>query len=291
MAPSQGYAAKLGIGATSTVNLPLDFLNESLMADEEFVDRNGIRGTRSHIIEPMRQGIRRIGGSITLQPTAVELTTLLPWILGTPAVGNLYALAETVPAMYVSIDRVLKVFQYDGCKVNRAVFSGSAGQPLTVTLDLIGIDETVNNAGTFPSLTLDTTTDPFMFHDCVLVINSVTYNAPEIEIVVDNMLDTERFFNSATRTSITAQNREISVNTRLGYGDASAAYATGIGGVGATATFTNGATSLLFDFVKVVFPRKSPTVAGKTEIMMPMQGTAKMSSTTLELVTTLDSAP
>ena len=290
-----GFYGTRGIGTTSTVDQPLDFLNENLAVNETFIDRNGLRGTRSRLIEPMRVGLRRIEGQITLQPTAVELSYLLPWILGAAASGTTYALAETVPERYVTVDRSDgtdgKVFTYDGVKVNRATFRCSQGELLTVVLDLVGKDETVANAGTFPSLTLDTTTAPFTFSDCAISVGGTTYNSRDIEIVVDNRLDTERFFNSNTRTAIVAQDREISVNLNLGYGDAEAAYNTGIGGVAVTATFTNSAVSCLFSFVKVLFPRRSPTIPGKQEIMLPLQGMAKKSSTTNELVVTLDSTP
>lgn len=295
MAPVQGYNAKLGIGTSATVDQPLDFLNESLALAEEFVDRNGLRGTRSHNIENMRAGLRRVGGSITLQPTAVEWSYLLPWILGANASGTTYALAETVPSRYVTVDRSDgtdgKVFTYDGVKVNRAVIRGSQGQPLELTLELLGIDETVANAGTFPSLTLDTTTAPFMFHDLALTVGGTTYQSRELVLTVDNRLDGERFFNSQTRTAIVATDREVSCELTLPYGDAEAAYNTGVAGVAVVGTFTNGTVSLAFSMTKVVFPRQSPTVQGRTEIMVPLRGVAKKSGSTLELVTTLDSTP
>jgi hypothetical protein len=121
-----------------------------------------------------------------------------------------------------------------------------------------------------------------------VVIGGVTYQIKECEIVIDNKLDGDRFLNSRTRTAIVAQDREVMVNFSLPWGDAVAAYNSGVGGVAVTVTFTNGTVSLAFSFVKVVFPRKSPTVPGKQEIMLPLQGVAKSSGATKELVVTLD---
>lgn len=291
MAAAQGFAALLGIGATSTVDKPLEFLSESLALDEELVDSNGIRGTRSHISEVVRQGIRRVGGNITLCPHPTELAALLPYILGANASGTTFALAETLQSFYASVDRVLKVFTYSGCVVSKAVFSGSAGQPLNLSLEIVGIDESVGNAGSFPSLTLDTTTTMYMFHDLVLIVGGTTYQCFDFELTIDNMVDAERFLNSQTRVSIPAQDRVVTLNTNLPYGDASAAYALSVGGVAVTATFTNGATSLLFTLPKVQFPRKSPTVPGKSEIKLPLMGVARKSGSTKELEITLDSTP
>jgi hypothetical protein len=288
MGVDSGYAAKLGIGTASTVDQPLDFLSESLAVDEQFVDRAGIRGTRSHPIEVMRAGNRSVGGALMLQPNAQEWAYLLPWMLGTAASGTTYALAETVPERYVTADRVSKVHTYDGCKVNVGRVRGTQGAPLDLTLDLLGIDETQANSGTFPALTLDSATGPFMFSDGAVVIGGVTYQIKECEIVIDNKLDGDRFLNSRTRTAIVAQDREVMVNFSLPWGDAVAAYNSGVGGVAVTVTFTNGTVSLAFSFVKVVFPRKSPTVPGKQEIMLPLQGVAKSSGATKELVVTLD---
>jgi len=233
-----------------------------------------------------------MSSQIVLQPTALELSYLLPWILGTAASGNVYALSDTLLSRYVTIDRGAKVFTYDGCKIDKATIRGSQGEPLVITLDVVGIDEAVANSGTFPSLSLDTTTQPFIFTDLVFVANSTTAYAKEVEIVIDNVIDKDRFFNSQVATALIAMDRHITINTSLPYGDYSALYGTGVAGVPLTATFTNGNTSLLFDFVKVAFPRNSPSyTAGRAEEMLPLKGTAYKSGSTLELVTTLDSTP
>jgi hypothetical protein len=292
MAGYWGYVSQLGIGTTSTVDQRLDYLSESLACQEEFPDTGGLRGTRSHAVERVRAGIRRVAGTITLQPTAVELSYLLPWILGANASGTTYALADALQSRYVSVDRGAKVFLYDAVWVDSATFRATQGSPLSVTLNLVGSDETVNNAGTFPSLTLDTTTNAFMFHDCVLSIGGSAYSARDFELTINNHVDRERIFNAQVLSTATkAMDRNIMMRTSLPYGDATAAYATGSSGVAVTATFTNGAVSCLFSLVKVCFPRRSPTVPGRQEIMLPLEGVAYMSSSTRELVTTLDSTP
>lgn len=291
MAASLGYQGQLGISASNPVDARFDFHRESVACNEEFFDTSGLRGTRSHLITRVRQSIRRIGGQIEVQPTAGEMALLIPWIMGAAASGTTYALAETLLSRYVTIDRGAKVFTYDGCKVDRARFYCSGpGQPLGISIDVVGIDETIGNSGTFPSLTLDTTA-PFMWHDCVLSVAGSNYSSQSFECVIDNHLDKDRFFNSQTITAINPLDRTVSTNFLLPYGDATAAYATGAGGVAVTATFTNGNVSILFSFVKVAFPRKPITIPGRREIFLPLQGIAYASASTESLIITLDSTP
>lgn len=291
MAPAYSHLAQLGISASSPVDARFDFRSEDLKLQEEFMQLDGMRGTLSRSSERNRQGIRRVSGPIRLQPTAVEWARLLPWILGTPASGNIYALAESLPSRYVVVDRVTKVFTYEGVKVNRATIKASQGQPLDLELDLIGVDESPGNAGTFPALDLDTSTQPFVFHDLTFTIAGGAVKAKEVTIVIDNKLDGDRFFNSPTLNSaFNATDRNISLQTSLPYGDHSALYGTGPGGVSATANFVNGGTSLLWEFIRVAFPRQSPGTPERQEIMLPLQGQALTLGSEKELKVTLDSA-
>lgn len=294
MAGGYGFETQLGISTANPVNARFDYLSENLICQEEFPDTGGLRGTRSHVIERVRQGIRRIAGTITMQPTAVEWAALLPWIQGANASGTTYALADSLTSRYVTVDRVTKVFTYDAVFVDSATIRSSQGQPVSLTLNLVGSDEAVANAGTFPSLTIDTTTNAFMFHDssAAVTVGGVAYAIRDFELTIHNHVDRERFFNTQVLSTATrAMDRNITLRMHLPYGDASAVYATGASGVAVAATFTNGAVSLSFSFVKVAFPRRSPMVQGRQEIMVPLDGVAYRSGSTLELVTTLDSTP
>jgi hypothetical protein len=294
MPPVYGYQAQLGISTSNPVDARFDLVTESLACDENYIDTNGLRGTRSRYVANQRVGNRRVMGQLHLQPTPVELALLLPWILGGTPTGTgtvTYPLADALPtARYVTVDRGSKVFTYSGCQVSRATLTGREGMPLDLMLDVIGVDETVANSGTFPSLSIDVTTAPFIFTDLVLSVGGTGYSAKSVEIVIDNVIDRDRFYNSTTLTAAYAMDRHILVNTELPYGTASAAYNLGAAaGTAVTAVFTGTGTSVLsLSFVKVCFPRKSPTFrAGRAEQMLPMMGTAFYSGSTAELVTTL----
>lgn len=294
--PIYGWQAQLGIDTANPITQRFDFDMEELVCDEEFPDTNGLRGTRARSQERVRQGLRRVHGPIRLQPTTNELALLLPWILGGTPTGTgtiTYPLADAIPSRYVTIDRSAvatygKVFTYNGVVVDRATFHASQGEPLQVDLDLVGIDETPANAGTFPALNLDTATPVLMFYDLSLSIASTTYQCRNFQLTVENDVDKDRFYNSLTLTGGFARDRHIRVSHELPYGDSTAAYNLGVGGVAVVATFTYGTHVLTFTMSNVKYPRKSPRVAGREEVMLPLEGMAyKTGTSTLELVTTL----
>lgn len=296
MAGSYSYATQLGIHTADPVTARFDFQRESLVQAVEHRDTNGLRGTRSHSVERNLESLKRVGGQIVLQPNVVELGLVLPWIFGTAGSGSgtvTYALADTIPTRYVAIDRVAKVFTYAGVGVDTATFSASQGEPLELSLDCFGQTETVGNAGTFPALSIDLTTKPWMFHNLVLSIASTTYNCRDFSCTVRNFIDSDRFFNSQTLTAVSAMDREITISATLPYGDATAVYTSGMaaGGVAAVATFTNSDSDVLtMTFVKVAAPSLSPVVEGpRSEVFLRFSGTAFKSSTTEPLVTTITS--
>jgi len=287
-APAVGFAAKFAIGTADPVDQPLEFLSESLRKTGTVLDTGGIRGTRSHDAARTRNGTYTVAGTVTLNPSPLELDDLLPWILGTNEAADVFALADLLQSRFIQFDRVTKVFKYAGVYVNRATFRASEGGFVELSLDLIGQTETVAAAGSFPSLTLNTD-PPYVFHDLAFTIGGTTYQSKEIEIVVDNRV-VSRFLNSQTATGVFAIDREVSVRFTLPYStDEVALYDTGATGAIVNATFTNGGVSCLFSMVNVQFPAEAPIVESKDEIVLALNGIARKSGATLELVVTSDS--
>jgi hypothetical protein len=296
----QGFRAKLAIhdAIPAVAGERFDFLNENFGINEEMRDRNGMRGTRSHSLAGMRGGLIRVDGPLSMQPNAGEWAKLLPWILGGTPAGTSYTLAETLPEKFVTIARDDGtdglVHTYTGTKVSRATIRSSQGNALELALDLMGkTEQTPGAAGSFPAIALDELTGPFVFSDLTLTVAGVTYQARDIEIGIDNALDGERFFNSRTRTKLSEQDRVVTVRISTPFGGAESLYTPPGGtGVAVVATFVNAdvpTVSLVFSFVKVQFPRRNPAVTGRTEVFLPLEGTAYESGGTKELVVTLDS--
>ncbi len=280
-----GFATQLGFGTSSAATVRLDFLSEDLGLHEEFPYLGGLRGVRSRDVSRVKAGIRRCGGPISAQPSHTEISGLLPMILGTGSV-----LTDALPYYWWTADRVTKVPTYGPSLVNRATFHASQAGPLGVNLDIVACDESIGNAASFPSLTIDTASAPYMFWECVLTFNSVTYSTKQIEISIDNHLDTDRILNSQTLSTLfNAKDREVNFSTTLPYGEALAAYNTGPAGVTITAVFTCASPShtLTFSMVKSCVPRKPFGAKGREEIMVPLQGGCYQSGSTKELVVTL----
>jgi hypothetical protein len=287
--PAVGYQGKLGISASNPVDAAFEFTSESLRKTGANIEHDGIAGTRSHRSERIRANNYTVGGQIAMQPCPEELAALLPCILGAVASGTTFALAETIPERYITIDRGTKVFTYDGCKVARATFSASEGSPLTLELDIVGKTETVANSGTFPAITV-TNAPPFMFYDGVSSIASTAYAFKSFRLTIDNNLMVA-YNNSQSASHIVAADRMVSLEVTTPYSsDETALLDAAVAGLATTFTFTNGGYSCAFALAKWQFPTLTPTINSKTgETVLQLSGAARMLSTTRELIVTLDS--
>ena len=293
--PAIGARAKMAIDAALPFDgssIPLEFVNENVRMVQRHVQSEGIRGTRSRSKERVRIGQEQITGTITLHPSPTELAALLPYIMGAAGVSGVYDLGESLTAFQLMIDRVTKVFTYAGCKVGRAVFSGSQGQPLELRLDVEGQTETVSAAGGFPAITPDTDT-MFILSDATLELaaDASAVQFRQFELTIDNVLDADRYMNSVTRAEIAATDRVITLSLGMMYtADEVDLYDQSIAGGSGTLTFTNGNQSIEFDFPNLKAEAESPVVGGKGEIALPLSLTAYKSGSTSELTITLDTS-
>jgi hypothetical protein len=291
MADKVGAFNRLGYSATGagTATAEFEFLEGSTLGlTEEFIDTNGIRGTRSHGSERVRRGTRRVDGQITMAPTPVELAVLLPLILGGTPAGTTYPLGESLTLFDLYGVRDGTVYTYDECAVEEAVFTAAEGGPMQLALTLVGKDET--QAGAMGAVTLDLTTQPFVLHDAAVSVAGGAREVSAFELRIRNVLEV-KYRNSATPTQIKATDRIVSLDLPVSQGDNIALYGSAVGGVAASITLTNGAVSLAFSMSKVQAP-KNPLPFGQRGILdFPWRGVARKDGSTLELVTTLDSTP
>jgi hypothetical protein len=287
-----GHQSRLSLAAGGTAigsyTEAYEFLAESLRKQLTIVDTAGLRGTRSHPAERTRDGTYAIGGGLQFHATPAMLDLLLPRILGANEATDVFALAETLPEFDVLIDRVAKRFVYGGCQVNRATFRAAAGGPLELDLDVIGKTEVVS-ATAFPPITAPVD-PPYVWQDCVCTVNGSARVVTQWEMTIDNALNA-RFSNSQTATDIHSTDRIVTVNLTVPYTSSEVdLYGINTGGAAAaTFVFTNGNYSTTFSIAKLQIPDQSPVVDGRGEILLQLQGVAKQSSTTKELVITHDS--
>lgn len=302
--PSIGTLGKLAIDVSTVTGISdfdgsstqLEFISEELRYSEAQAYNNGIRGTRSRVAERVRISQGVVNGSIVLHPTPVELDVLFPLILGSAEVADSFTLADTIPEFGVLVERIAKRHVYTGCRVSRATFSGSQGQPITLRLDIEGETEVITATswpGTIPAINSGS---PYIFADTTFSL-SADASAAEVrsfEIVIDNGLITDRFMNSVTRTVIPAGDRVVSLNMSVPYtADEIDLYKQALAGAGGTLTLTNGGCSTVFTFGNLkTDPAQSPVIGSRgSEIMLGLQMKAYKTGSTMELAVLHDSAP
>lgn len=219
-APSIGHASKFSLAAPGTAigsyTNAIECLSFNVQSVKENFDASGLRGARGRIAQRVRAARKVVRGSIRMQPTCNELAILLPWITGSVGSGSppSFALAESMETngkQDLLIDLVAKRVTYLACQVNRARFLSRPASPLEVTLDVEGLLDT--DSGTaFPAVTF-TETDadrPLMHSDLTCTLEGAGQACFDVEITIDNALNTNRFVNSTVRTFLPATDRIVS---------------------------------------------------------------------------------
>lgn len=298
---SQGALAKLCLEPGSsphtfdTSSEPYEFESVNLGCKQTILPNESSRGTRSEHSIRTRFGERASGAQVSLYPSPNDLNLLLPRILGANENTDVFALAETLPAFGLMFDEIAKVWSLSDCYVNKATFSGSAGQKIKLVLDIIAFDYSIGSAGSFPAITLAVAAadQPYTMSDAVFTLAGSARVTKSFELVIDNMLEGRRS-NSLTITSLTPQARKVSLKTvhpytsaetdlveQALYGATGSLVLTPIGGgmSGVTTTFTFGTLQC---------PTDSPSVGGKQAIDLTLNMEARMTGTTRELVVTHD---
>ena len=287
-----------------------EILSEGIQAVSGTVERDGFRGSRSLQKDHVKQGIKAVGGQITINPSPADLALWLPRIMRKAAAGNNFLLGDSTTAADVEfaimIDRVTDVFQYESCQVARATFRGSPGQLLQLTLDIVGEDEKCNNVDgsiTWPvsppawGSTLQY--EPYIYHEGVLALTAdASADDPfDFELVIDNAIGA-RFVMSKTATEFSPSDRIITLALTFPW-DADhvdmyrQADNAGVTVAGGTLTFTNGAVSTLFTIHDLRGGDASPTLNSKGELRWQVAFRARSSAAGAEdeLVIVNDSTP
>ena len=290
---SMGWAAHLGtVSETSYGVTPSGgvtegfvFVSEMMRKQAVIVEREGLRGTRSHVADDTRQGPYRVMGSVVLEPTPADLAIWLPRILGGAPAGEIYPLADALPSFTLAVDRVAAVFTYAGCKVNKAAFQGSKGGLVKLSLEIAGQSESVGGPGSYPALSPSTEQGPYIFSgDPTLTLNGVAREVADFELVVDNRLITDRFMNSLTVVNLPEGDRSVTLRTTHAWATQNAdLYDQALAGAAGSLAFTNGGSSTAFNFARLQVPAESPTTAGKQEILLRLNMVARKTGSTLEL--------
>lgn len=291
MASSQGSQSQgaFDLDDVDVNSTHVDIVSETLTAEHSLTESEGVRGTRSRTKERVRRGLVNVGGNLTTHPSPTELDVLLYPIMGTAkTTSNVFALAETIPEFDFMVDKVAKVYDFQDLKVNSATFSGSPGQPLDLSMDLIGKTFAEGNAGTFPAITPDTDS-MYVFTDAVFTYDSTAYEINDFNVTVDNLVEVRFGSGSTTATSVDSTDRRVTMTATCPFTSSETALYefSSVAGAAGSLVLTNGSQVLTFAFANMkLSPAITPVVSGRGEIMQQLTFNCYQSGTTKELIVT-----
>jgi hypothetical protein len=281
-----GHATRFGAGDATTSDEEYEFLSCDLGLDGSHREPEGMRGNRSLREEPVVEGTDAVNGTVVIEPRPDDLDNWLPRILGSGG-----AVAATVPTFVCNVARVAENNLYVDCKIDRAVFSASSTQNLQLSMDIVG---TTESSQAFPDIAASLSTlQPYVLHQAVLTINSVTYACDNLEIVIANQLLQDRFYNSQTRSEIPEGSRLVTVSCDQPFNaDDTALYDIARAGLAGSVVYTNGAYSIDFSFANLKMPRSRQAIGGRNIALdKRLELTAYATPSTAEIVVTNDSTP
>jgi hypothetical protein len=158
-----------------------------------------------------RLGTYTVSGSLVLEPSPEDLAVLLPWIMGAAAVGTTFSLADTVPAKYITIDRISKVFTYAGCKISEWTIAASVGEIAKFDCNIIGMTETT--ATGLATASYPSTWAPFVFTEATVnITGSPVATVRDVSLTGNNAI--ERRIRLGVATSV--QPLEIGLRSYTG---------------------------------------------------------------------------
>jgi len=191
------------------------FLSESLTHVVDRISNNGIRGTRTEEEKMSVSGLEHNGGTINFNPNRLQLEDWLPFITGSAEAADVYALAETIKkTLYVEIWRGSGGGTYSAGAVSRATFRGSTGGLLELELDLIFKNWADLASATAHALDAGL---PYQFSGFVLTIGAQTFHITEFELVIDNMVTDDQFYNAVTLGELSTQGRVVTLDFTAAY--------------------------------------------------------------------------
>lgn len=272
--PAVGPLAKLAIGPADPVTIAINYSDFDIGVRRELRDLNGVRGTYNKDGNRVVEVRRLVTPRLRAEPTRSELQTLMAWgMYGTPS-GNNYPLGDDPAAMYVHHKpKNGEQWFLSGVMVDTMTLTGTAGEALSVDLDLVGLDFS-DSRSDFPSgLTYDIVTRPFVFSGLVLTYGGVVRKTSTAVLTVAHNLDRGRFFNSPTLTAGVQQNRVITLEYELPAGENPGIWANGVNGVTASMVWTNVAGDTLnLTAPDVRFEPVSPSTPATAEGMLRLRG-------------------
>ena len=288
LAASPVATAGAAAGAVTVPLAPTAF-SPGCMIEQLDTTADKMLGTRTHSVSGSVDNLVRVRPSASFKPSVAEWATLLEWCLcGVPS-GTSYPLGDRERDRLLVFDDTQRLWSMANVAVNSATFASSAGGPLTLDVDCVGIDYTVAASSGFPTGLTFPVGPPFMQTGLSIAIGGTTaVPCRGVRLTVNNSLDGERFFFGPKISGAVATDRSVEVELEIPYGLSSAIWAAGAGagGVAVTLTYTRGAQSLVFAMPTVRAIAPPPQSRTPAETFISWQGMALSDTTNAELAVT-----
>jgi hypothetical protein len=272
------------------------FFSESLKRLETIEVPDVITGSREENSERARYGPNFFGGWLVLACNPADWATIMPWILGSDAVGTTFARADTLQTFGVLVDKGEIVLELQDCVVNQCIIEGSQGGPgranwLRCALQIYGKGDSTGTA--YPALSLAVTGGyvPFVFEDCVFTLGGSARKPKAFKLHLHNHVQM-RYVNSVNPSTLCPSRRTINLFVGTPFDSEHVdLYDQALAGAAGSLAITNGAVSTTFNFATLQVPAETPEIPGKVEIDLPLKMTARKVGSTPSLSVTIDSSP
>lgn len=253
--------------AGSTIVNRIAASNFTLKTTSTYAKDNGNNGTLWSRDEDYVKDRTAVGGNVAFIPRPSDMRWALPLILGTAFATNTIKAGPQCPFFRVGhLDSVIDiVYNYVSCATSKATFSSSdaAGGLLNLSWDIETGTSNQAASGTWPVMTL-ATQQPFVHAMSVLTVNSVARRIKDVQVVIDNQLMTDQWFNSYARGDFPSDGQMIQlIHTTPHDLAADLTLANLTGSTTASLVFTNGALSLTFTFPCLRFLPSEPEVGAR----------------------------
>ena len=290
--PKYARLAATAIGATTPINLalaPVAF-SPGCMVEQLDTTADKMLGTRTHSVSGSVDNLIRVRPSASFKPSVSEWGSLLQWVMcGTPS-GTSYPLGDRECDRTLAFDDTQRLWTVANVAVNTATFAASAGGPLTLDVDCVGVNYAVGLSSAFPTGLSFPVGPPLMMVGLSVTIGSTTaVPCRSVRLTVNNDLDADRYFFGAVISGAVAQDRTVEVELEIPYGLSATFWAAGAGagGVSVTLAFTRGAQSLTFTMPTVRAVAPPPQTRTPAETFVSWTGLALSDTTNMELSTVL----
>lgn len=250
-------------GSTNPIVIPV--IDTDLVADEEWGEDPGARGTRQRFSCGSRILSHNIVGGFTVQPSESIMDWIIERMMGdnisgyptSPAVPG-----STLPSIYVYLDKGPNIYRYDLCIIESVVFSFAEGQYVSMRVNLMGSRQygSISWPGTPPAMPCE---EEYAASDVTFTLDSTAWSFKSGTLTIRNVMVGSQE-NTLYRANFETNNLIVDLDLQTGVrSDTVDLYGRGIAGddsvtlalVNSDATYT-----MTFDNFKI--PGRGPTLSG-----------------------------